>query len=123
MSHNPRREPGLRPDEVARVAASLVRETPAPAENRRWRDLFELACWISERAAMSKRVILSPPTAHIVAHQLSKCHEKPTRDEVALMICRRGEGGRCDDPCYECRGKANIVVAAYGCRLDGPRQK
>ena len=115
MSHNPRREPGLRPEQVARVTESLAREASVPAEDRRWRDLFELACWISERAAAGKKVILSPSTAHVVAHHLIKCHEKPTRDALALMICKRGETNRCVEACYDCRGKANIVVRAYGC--------
>ncbi|WP_152979718.1 hypothetical protein [Mesorhizobium sp. 1M-11] len=118
MSHNPRREPGLKPEEVARISASIVKEMPAP-EDRRWRDLFELSCWISERAAMGKTVFLSPATAHVVARHLSTCHEKPTRDDIALMICKRGEINRCADPCYDCRGKANIVIRAYGCGAGG----
>lgn len=123
MSHGPRKEPGLKPDEVARVAASIAKERPAPIEERRWRDLFELACWISERAAMGKRVIMTPATAHVVARHLSQCHEKPTRDEVALMICKRGEINRCAEACYDCRGKANIVIRAYGCRPEEPGPK
>ncbi len=123
MSHGPRKEPGLKPVEVARVAASISVEKPKPTEERRWRDLFQLACWVSERAAMGRRVILTPDTAHVVAHLLSQCHEKPTRDEVALMICKHGEVNRCVNACYDCRGKANIVVRAYGCRPDVPNPK
>jgi len=120
MSHNPPRPQGLDSDATARVMCEIAPPQPAtPAP--RWRDLFELACWISTRAHMGKRVILSPRTAHVVAGQLRTCHEKPTRDEVALMICGRGEENRCQEPCYTCRGRANIVVNAYGCRPDEPR--
>jgi hypothetical protein len=99
MSRGPKREPGL---------SSKAAE-----------ELIELACWISERAHTGKRVILSPSTAHVVAAQLSTAHAKPTRNEVALMICRQ----RCASPCYECTGRANIIVNAYGARLDDPRPK
>lgn len=122
MSHNPKRPAGLDGAATAKVASEISRNIPPVAAARpRWRDLFELACWISERALMGKRVILSPGTAAIVASQLRTCHEKPTRDEVALMICRHGSRGRCETPCYECRGRANVIVRAYGCRLDDPR--
>lgn len=116
MSHGPRREPGLRPEEVARVAASIATDRPTSTDVRRWRDLFELSCWISERAAMGKRVILTPETAHVVAQHLSQSHRKPTRDEVALMICKHGEANRCANACYDCRGKANMVTRSYGSR-------
>jgi hypothetical protein len=119
VSHGPKREPGLDSAATARLAASLQKPDLPPREDRRWRDLFELACWISERAHAGKRVVLSPTTAHVVAAQLSVAHARPTRNEVALMICRR----QCEVPCYECTGRANVIVHAYGARLDDPRPK
>ncbi|QDB99688.1 hypothetical protein [Mesorhizobium sp. 8] len=121
MSHNPKRPEGLDSAAAAKIASEISRRQPEPAPSRRWRDLYELACWISGRANEGKRVVLSPATATIVALKLAAEHEKPTRDEVALMICQRGEANRCTEPCYTCRGRANIVVQAYGCRLDDPR--
>lgn len=122
MAHNPpRRLFSDDPEKMARLAREIEpRKTPAPPD-RRWRDLFELACWISDRAYLGKHVRLTPATAHVVAGQLRTCHAKPTRDEVALMICRHGEANRCQDPCTSCRATANIVVGAYGCRLDEPQ--
>jgi hypothetical protein len=120
VSHGPKRQPGLSLEAAASLLASLDRPPPLPPrEDRRWQGLFELACWISERAHSGKRVILSPSTAHVVAAQLSTAHAKPSRNEVALMICRQ----RCNAPCYECTGRANIIVHAYGARLDSPRPK
>jgi hypothetical protein len=119
MSRGPKREPGLSSKAAEELIASIRPPDFPPREDRRWRDLFELACWISERAHTGKRVILSPSTAHVVAAQLSTAHAKPTRNEVALMICRQ----RCASPCYECTGRANIIVNAYGARLDDPRPK
>ncbi|MBN9243370.1 MAG: hypothetical protein J0I98_11300 [Mesorhizobium sp.] len=121
LSHNPKRPEGLDSAAAAKIAGEVDRRRPEPAPNRRWRDLFELACWISGRANAGKRVILTPATAAIVASRLVAEQSKPTRDEVALMICRRRETERCEEPCYDCRGRANIVVSAYGCRLDSPR--
>ena len=118
MSHGPKRQPGLSPEGAASLLASLDRPQPLPPrEDRRWSDLFELAVWISERAHTGKRVILSPTTAHVAAAQLAVAHAKPSRNEVALMICRQ----RCAAPCYDCTGKANVIVHAYGARLDSPR--
>jgi hypothetical protein len=119
MSHGPKREPGLSPEAAAQLAASLKKPELPPREDRRWRNLFELVCWISERAHLGKRVVFSPSTAHVVAAQLSTANAKSTRNEIALMICRRG----CNAPCYECTGRANVIVHAYGARLGTPRPK
>lgn len=121
MAHGPKRPQGLDGKATAQVAASLKLEQPAPPAERRWRDEFELAVWMSDAAHMGKHVRLTPATAQIVACHLSTIAAKPTRDEVALMICGRGEAGRCQEPCTTCRGKANIVVQAYGMRLGDPR--
>ena len=109
LSRNPSRPRSPSPEAIARIAKDLAEAPDVPREERRWRDLFQLAVWISEQAYRGKPTILKPTTAHVVAHQLSLCHEKPTRDEVALMICNRGE--------------ANIVVRAYGCRPEELRSR
>lgn len=88
-----------------------------PARGR-WRDLYELATWMWERSLGGRNVVLSPTTAAVVAAQLALIHTKPTRDEIALLICYQGEPRRCSEPCYTCKAKANSVVAAYGQRPD-----
>jgi hypothetical protein len=120
MAHNPPRV--WFTDEHARdVARSAAKELRQAAQN--WRDLKDLAGYIGQLARLGEHVTLTPRTAHIVAAQLETAAAKPTRDEIALMICRRGEANQCQEPCYDCRGRANIVVRAYGCRLDQPRPK
>lgn len=77
-----------------------------------------------KRARAGMRVILAPDTAMIVAGHLETAQAKPTRDEIAFMICRRGEASRCQEPCYQCTGLANVIMRAYGCRLlDRPSEK
>lgn len=115
MAHNPPRiwYTSEHARDVTRAAAAQLRR-----EAQNWRDLKELAGYIAQLAQLGERVTLTPKTARIVAAQLETAAAKPTRDEISLMICRRGEANRCDVPCYDCRGRANIVIRAYGCRLD-----
>jgi hypothetical protein len=113
MSHNPPRV--WFTDKDAERVAREVASRPRP----RWQHLGELCEWIRTRAHANKRVILAPDTALIVAGHLEVAHAKPTRDEIALMICKRGASGRCDAPCYDCAGRANMVARAYGCRFPG----
>lgn len=119
MSHNRRRPRGLDAEATAQIAATITRERRA--QSVPWRDLADLAAGIAEHAREGRNVRLTPATASIVAAQLEVAAAKPTRDEVASMICSRGQAARCETPCYECRGRANIVVRAYGCRLEEPR--
>lgn len=66
----------------------------------------------------ARRVVLSKSTAYIVAARLQQEGGKPTRNEIAQMVCGRSS---CPlFPCYECTGKANVIVAAYGERLEPP---
>lgn len=113
MAHNPPRPQGLSSEATARIAEQVAHR-PKP----RWQNLGELCEWIRKRARAGMTVHLASDTAMIVASHLETAHAKPTRDEIALMICRHGEAQRCQEACYECRGKANIVMNAYGCRLD-----
>lgn len=83
---------------------------------RPWKTEAELAALIMQKADQKKRVMLTPETAMFVALKLATVSTKPTRNEVALMICRMKE--KCSRPCFECMGRANVVVAAYGQRLE-----
>lgn len=85
---------------------------------RAWKNVADLVYMMRACARDAKPVILSPGTALVVAAQLDKADAKPTRDDIALMICKRGQRHRCEAPCYECRGKANVVVHAYGAALE-----
>lgn len=80
---------------------------------RQWSTISELAAMILARADDGKRVVLNPDTARSVAINLQATAAKPTRDEITLMIC-----GRCAQPCTGCRAKANVIVAAYGARVE-----
>lgn len=84
---------------------------------RHWGTLAELAASLIERGKAGRRVVLSPHTAYLVGIKLETAEAKPDRDEVALLICLRGEARRCSAPCFECRGRANAVVRAYGDRM------
>lgn len=83
---------------------------------RSWKTETDLAALIMQKVNANKRVTLSPETALFVSLQLTQVSTKPTRNEVALMICRWKE--KCSAPCYECMSRANVVVAAYGQRLE-----
>jgi len=112
MSHRPGRPQGLDQSEAERIAREIDRR------RRPWGDLAELSEWIARRARAGRNVILSPWTAGIVAAHLEKAAAKPSRDEIALMVCRLGSRDRCKEACMECTGRANEIVRAYGCRLD-----
>lgn len=79
-----------------------------------WRTLTELAHFLIARGQAGREALLSPATAHLVGIKLETAEAKPDRDEIALMICRRKETDRCSEPCFECKGRANIIVRAYG---------
>jgi len=81
---------------------------------RNWGTLAELAASLIERGKAGRRVVLSPQTAYLIGIKLQTADAKPERDEIALMICRRGQAELCSEPCFECMGRANIVVRAYG---------
>lgn len=85
---------------------------------KRWTDERDLAAKI--RAALARgvmRIVLTRDTAHIVAARLEVAGAMPTRDEIARMVC----GGRiCPSLCYGCLGTANVIVNAYGQRLERP---
>lgn len=81
---------------------------------RRWKSQRELAEMIITKALKGQNVTLSAETAHFVGLRLRREGGFPTRTAIALMIC----GAKCDRPCYICTGKANEIVAAYGCNVD-----
>lgn len=81
---------------------------------RKWETLRDLAALIIARAAAGKPVRLSPDTARVVGAKLMTADAKPTRDEVARLLCTH----KCPEPCYYCRAKANGVVRVYGERVD-----
>jgi len=72
------------------------------AMSRTWNGIRDLAGALIAKGRSGRRAVLSPDTAHFAA--------KPTRDDVARLIC----SWKCAEPCFECRGRANSVVAAYG---------
>ena len=80
---------------------------------RNWTTLTELAELLIARANAKKPVSLTPDTAYLVGLKLMTVDTKPTRDEVAMLLC----SSKCSDPCFTCRGTANIVVRVYGERL------
>lgn len=108
----PKRPPHSSADEVAKVGIKL--------DKRRypWHDLSDLSTRMAKKAHAGMTVTLSPGTAAIVAHHLSTVEAKPTRNEVALMVCRAGSKHRCAFPCTGCIAIANVVVDAYGARPD-----
>ena len=111
------RSQGLDAEATAKVVSSVTK----PRQAAPWRDLAELTARIEKLARSGKPVHLTPATASVVADQLRVAMSKPTRDEVALLICGPGRAGRCQVPCYECRGHANLILQAYGCRFEDPR--
>lgn len=81
--------------------------------DRQRRDEKELGEALKERGHAGRKAVLSPETAIFVGVKLLTASKKPTRDEVAKMIC----GLNCKDICYTCIGKANLIVRAYGSRV------
>ena len=115
MSHNPARPKSLDDKALALIAGQVEAKKKIA---RSWEDLADLARQMNAKADAGMQVVLKPDTAKLIAFHLSICHVKPTRDEVALLICRRSSREACDQPCFECAGRANAVVNAYGFRLN-----
>lgn len=65
---------------------------------------------ILARSHAGKTVRLNPETAYLVGLRLMTADTKPTRDEVARMIC----DSKCERLCVPCTFKANAIVRAYG---------
>ena len=82
---------------------------------RVWIDEADLAGMILERARQQRRVVLEPETARRVAAALLHQSTQPTRDEIARMICGKTA---CRPLCASCLMKANVICAAYGCKVD-----
>lgn len=80
---------------------------------RNWKTEKDLAAMLLVRASTRRRVVLAPETAHFVGLKLMTASEKPTRNEIALLLCT----SKCSTPCYACTGKANVIANAYGSRV------
>ena len=78
----------------------------------RWTSLAELADLLEARARQGRPVRITADTARLIAIKLRTADAKPTRDDVALALCTVKV--KCARPCFDCAGKANIVVRAYG---------
>ncbi len=81
--------------------------------SRVWRNEKELAELLIARYNAGRNVLLTPETAHFIGLHLMTASEKPTRDEVAKLLCSH----KCQDLCYHCQGTANLIVRAYGERV------
>jgi hypothetical protein len=81
---------------------------------RRWSNIEELANMILERGRSGNQVTLTADTALFIALKLQKVDSKPSRNDVARMLCK----GQCVDLCYLCTSKANEICAAYGSGMD-----
>lgn len=77
---------------------------------RQWNKLSDLAAMLIVRARQRKKVVLLPDTAHVVGLHLMTAAAKPTRDDVAALIC----DSKCRELCIPCILKANLIAAAYG---------
>ena len=110
MPHNPPRPRTLDDAAIKRMKQEAAREP-----RRLWHDLGELAALLKKRAAAGKTVTMKASTAAFVAAHIETAAAKPTRDEVARLICAR----KCESLCYDCLGRANMVVAAYGHSIEG----
>lgn len=75
-----------------------------------WRDQEELAELLQQRGRTNRKAVLSPSTALYVGAKLEKESTKPTRDDIARLLC----DSKCKDLCYSCLGRANIITQAYG---------
>lgn len=80
---------------------------------RNWKNEKELAGLLLVRASAGRRSVLMPDTAQFVGARLMTVSEKPTRDEVAMLLC----SSKCASPCYACAARANVIVSAYGSSL------
>lgn len=81
---------------------------------RKWTTINDLANMILERGRSGRTVTLSDETAFFVGLKLQQVDAKPTRNELARMLC----SGRCSELCYSCLSKANEICAAYGSGMD-----
>jgi hypothetical protein len=77
---------------------------------RRWTSEKDLAAMLIVRGHEGRQVKLSADTALFVGLKLITVSEKPTRNEVARLLC----SCKCGDLCYACLGKANMIVNRYG---------
>ena len=82
----------------------------------------DLAMTLIARGEDGRHVKLTPATAYRIGLLLRTSDAKPTRDEVAILICRQKSTDRCKEPCFECCGRANEIVRAYGQRVDSVRR-
>jgi hypothetical protein len=78
--------------------------------DRPWQIEKDLAALLLARSRRNRPSIITPDTAVLIADALMHQGDKPTRNEIALMLC----SSRCTAACYACMGRANIVAAAYG---------
>ena len=88
-----------------------------------WSNEAELAMLLIVRGNEKRGVRLEPETALLIGRRLMQAQSKPSRNEIAKMIC---SGMRCTKPCYDCTAKANVIVSAYGERdpkLERPMPK
>lgn len=83
---------------------------------RKWSTTKELADLILAKANAGKTVTLSPDTALFAGMNLERVDAKPSRREVALLLCT--SKSKCSEPCTGCIGKANPIVRVYGQRLE-----
>lgn len=81
---------------------------------RTWRTEADLAELLIVRSNQGKHVRLTAETAHFIGLKLMTVAAKPTRDEIARILC----SSKCERPCYACCGKANEIVRAYGHSVD-----
>lgn len=82
---------------------------------RRWKTVEELATMIAGRGHAGRTVTLAADTAIFVGAHLSTVAKKPTRNEVARLMCRNS----CQELCVLCVGTANKICNAYGSNIEG----
>lgn len=81
---------------------------------REWTTEADLAAILLKRANERRGVRLTHETALFIGLKLMTASVKPTRDEIARIICTY----KCAELCFTCTGKANEIVQAYGHRVD-----
>ncbi len=75
-----------------------------------YRTIHDLADMLATAAREGRNAKLTPQTASLLATALRAFAARPTREEVAkAAFCSR----QCDEICYPCRGKANVVCRIY----------
>ncbi len=79
-----------------------------------WKSERELAEMIIAKAKSGRQVTLTAETAYFVGLRLRRESQLPTREAIALLLCNV----KCEQSCYICTGKANEIVAVYGCSID-----